>query len=44
MNKEIINKIIDEINKGIDKANQASLSIDYKIFPVIGSSIIIRDM
>lgn len=43
MNKKIIDKIISEINKGIDKANKAKLSINYKVFPVIESSITIKD-
>lgn len=39
MNKKIINKIISEINEGIDKANKTRLTIDYKIFPVIENSV-----
>ena len=41
MNKKIINKIISEINKGIDEANKIESPINYKIFPVIESSVII---
>ena len=39
MNKKIINEIISEINKGIDEANTAKLPSNFKIFPVIESSI-----
>lgn len=44
LNNLLKNKIIEEINEGIDEVNKVKKSIDYKVFPVIESSIKIHSI